>query len=142
MPTQLSSSSITRTTAEKRAATIQRVTEFYRPGRRDPVVVSRKEKFDALCRLAHGKAWITSVPGSSEVTVEMLPNSAFLDELRGYGFDPVPDGEGERIIPGRIMTPTLSEGSTVPTMVAHAGIVRVARWRFALTGSLFPINLR
>ena len=39
---------------------------------------------------------------AADVTIECLPGSALPDELRGAGYDLVPAGEGERILPAAI----------------------------------------
>jgi hypothetical protein len=147
MSTRQSSSSTTRTTADRREAVIERVREFYQPGRRDPVITSRKERFDALNRLVQGRGgWIVSIPGGAEVTLECLPGSSLIGELRERGLDPKPASPptGERILATTITEKfaratdgklvALTEGSTraVAEVRRHAGIVRVLRYSFLL----------
>jgi hypothetical protein len=81
-------------------------------------------------------------PGKRVVSMEVLP-----DELRRMGYDREADGEGERLIPQAIsqafaIGPTgelvpLTPGSTmkVTTIMTHAGIVSVSRFRFSLPSS-------
>ncbi len=43
------------------------------------------------------------------------------------------EGDGQRILPAAIMEAVVTEGSTVPIRVTHAGIARVLRYTFTLT---------
>jgi hypothetical protein len=86
-------------------------------------------------------------PGKRVVSMEVLPGSPLPDELRRMGYDREADGEGERLIPQAIsqafaIGPTgelvpLTPGSTmkVTTIMTHAGIVSVSRFRFSLPSS-------
>jgi hypothetical protein len=76
--------------------------------------------------------WITSAPGAVEVTMQCLLDSTLPDELRARGYDLVEDGETERILPHSITEMVITEGSTVPIRVTHAGIVKVRRYDFDL----------
>jgi hypothetical protein len=66
-----------------------------------------------------------SVPGGAEISIETLPNSTLPADLRGLGNDLVETGEGKRILPHAITEMVITEGSTVPIRVLHAGIARV-----------------
>ena len=99
------------------------------PGQRP---LDRKEKFAALLSFVHGRGWVTSVPGATLVMLEVLPGSDLPEELRELGFQPQADGEGERILPHAIREVVTVEGSTVPKVFVHAGIVAVKRYSFAL----------
>jgi hypothetical protein len=67
------------------------------------------------------------------VTVETLPDSGLPEELRALGYDPVPAGETERILPVAIVEHVeVTAGSSITRAVAHAGICRVERWTFDL----------
>lgn len=113
--------------------------EFYRPGAAVADLKARFAKLNAFV-MARG-AWITSVPGAPEITIECLPDSALPDELRAAGYDLREDGEGPRILPAAIVETftknadgtlgPLTEGSTQPvtSVVHHTGITRVMRYR-------------
>lgn len=58
--------------------------------------------------------------------------STLPDELRGQGYDVAETDEGERILPTAITEMVITEGSTSPIKVAHAGIVKVERFTFDL----------
>jgi hypothetical protein len=77
---------------------------------------------------------ITSIPGAPEVTIETLPGSTLPDELRAAGHDvqPADPAEGQRILPTAITEMVVTEGSTVPIRMTHAGIVRVERYGFMM----------
>ena len=91
--------------------------------------------------------FIVSVSGATEIVMECLHGSPLPEELRQQGYDIVPADppEGERIIAGQIverLTLTscgifepMTEGSTKPIAETrtHAGIARVARFRFTLS---------
>ncbi len=145
MPTAASSSS-TRTAADVRARTIEKVREFYRPQKPDPAIVTRKAKFEAILRLVSDLCgWVTSVPGAAEIRIETLPDSPIPDELRELGFKVERDepSTGERILPAAIIETAMRgpdgglvpivEGSTMPIVeIRHAGITPVHRWRIML----------
>ena len=63
----------------------------------------------------------------AEITEGMLARSELPRELRRLGYDVQEAGDGQRILASAIVEPVLIEGSTVPIMVTHAGIVRVER---------------
>jgi hypothetical protein len=46
------------------------------------------------------------------------------DDLQGLGHDVIETGDGERILPAGITAMVITEGSTVPIAVTHAGIAR------------------
>ncbi len=111
-----------------------------------PSPTNRAELFAELNRFVterHG--WITSLPGSVEVTVECLPGSALPQQLRDLGYDVVHVGGGERILHGAIKQQfangpdgelePLVAGSTraVALTITHVGIVRVERSAFTVT---------
>jgi len=84
----------------------------------------------------HG-GWVTSFPGSREITFDALPGSALPDQLTALGYTVVPTGTSERILPHQIVErfgrradgelELLTEGSTksVAEVRQHAGIVKV-----------------
>jgi hypothetical protein len=110
----------------------------------DPKIVEAKEKFEALNEFvnAQGGAWLVSVPGDPAVRMECLPDSRLPDDLRALGHDVREIGDGERILPHRIVErfvrradgelEPLTEGSTkaIAETRTHAGIVRVMRYGF------------
>jgi hypothetical protein len=90
--------------------------------------------------------WISSVPGDFDVTIEVLAGTSSPDELQARGYDLTATGDGERIVPTAIterfcmgadgeLVP-LTSGSTgaLAQVVTHAGVVRVQRYAFMLTG--------
>jgi hypothetical protein len=113
---------------------------------RNHKVDERKERFAALNEFvqARGDAWLTSVPGAHEVTMECLPGSKLPDDLRALAYDVIAAGDGERVLPHQIVQrfvrradgelESLTEDSTRPitSTVTHAGIVKVQRWAFHL----------
>lgn len=106
---------------------------FYFPGQ-NKEVVDRKTAFAAINRLIskRGDAWITSIPGARDVTMECIPGSAAPDEVRAI-YRLTPDGQGQRMIPHAITEDVVTEGSTKRTIrTTHAGIVTVDRYRFML----------
>jgi len=111
------------------------------------ILAERKERFAEIVAhvSAHG-GWVTSIPGGTTVTFEVLPDSALPAQLIAMGHDVVPDDpeEGQRILASAIverMTLTssgafepMTEGSTKTVHLrTHAGIVRVRRYRFAIS---------
>jgi hypothetical protein len=112
----------------------------------NPEIDERKSRFEGLNEFVQSRGgWTTSVPGAAEVTVECLPDSALPDDLRGLGYDVIAAGDGERILPHRIVErfvrradselEPLTAGSTKPVaeVRTHAGIVRVKRYGFGLS---------
>jgi hypothetical protein len=93
---------------------------------------SALETFGDLNDYVTSRGWITSAPGAVEVTMQCLLDSTLPDELRARGYDLVEDGETERILPHAITAMVVTEGSTVPIRVTHAGIVRAKRYGFSL----------
>ncbi|WP_298884135.1 hypothetical protein [uncultured Bradyrhizobium sp.] len=92
----------------------------------------RKAQFDEINRLVmRDGGWITSIPGAAEVTMECLPGSTLPSELAETGYVVSQTGEGERIVPGTITEDIITEGSTVPIRVTHAGIIRVPRYSYS-----------
>jgi hypothetical protein len=117
----------------------------YRPKGVSERVKTLKERFATMnnfCRSRH--AWIISVPGDPEIRLETLPNSTLPAELKRLGYELADDGEGERIIPGRIIERfirgpggelvPLVAGSTAPVAETrtHAGIVKTERFSFTM----------
>jgi hypothetical protein len=101
--------------------------------------------FRAFCAeaAARSDSWITSVPNSDLVTLEVTPGSPWPAELRDRGFPLERDDprDGERILGHGVRETVMVnrdgsvspfvEGSTAPTRtIDHAGIVRVVRYRF------------
>lgn len=146
MPTASSSSS-TRTGADRRAKVISEIERWHRPMKPDPQIVSKKGKHDAIVRIAarNGTGWVTSIPGSDVVRFDCLPRSDLPDELRELGLKVERDDPptSERIVSGAIIETAmrggdgelvpLTEGSSLPVVrIEHAGICAVERWRFGL----------
>jgi hypothetical protein len=110
----------------------------------NPKIDEAKAKFAALNDLAteHGDAWLISLPGAVEVTLECLSGSRLPSELRSLGYDLREIEEGERILAHRIVErftrradgelQPLTEGSTAPIAETrtHAGITKVKRYSF------------
>lgn len=102
-------------------------------GNRDPQSTWKALRFDKLNAFVNSRnGWITSIPGAAEVSIECLPGSELPDELRERGYELEESGEGQRILPAGIVETFITEGSTVPRTVTHAGIVRVLRFGFSL----------
>jgi hypothetical protein len=107
-------------------------------------IADRKERFEALNEFVIKRnGWITSVPGAPEVMVEVLVDSGLPDALAELGYCLVPEGVGERIVPGVIVETLtrrvdgqlepLVEGSTKPIVrIEHSGIVRTKRFSFEM----------
>jgi hypothetical protein len=96
-------------------------------------VKDRKARFVELNDLVtRGGGWLTSVPGAPEVSLEVLPSSTLPSELTTLGYELEAEPDGQRLLPAAITEAVLMQGSTVPLMVTHAGIVRVERYSFPL----------
>jgi hypothetical protein len=109
----------------------------------NPEADAAKEKFAAINTYVteHG-GWLVSVPGDPAVRMECLPDSRLPGDLRALGYDVREIGDGERILPHRIVErfvrradgelEPVTEGSTKPTAEArtHAGITKVKRYSF------------
>jgi hypothetical protein len=94
-------------------------------------VTERKLRFEELnSYITSRSGWVTSIPGAVEVTMQCLIGSTLPDELRARGYDLVEDGESERILPHAITDMVITEGSTVPIRITHAGIARVVQFTF------------
>jgi hypothetical protein len=94
----------------------------------------RKARFETLNEFVQSRGgWITSVPGAVEVEMQCLPGSSLPDDLKDSGYDVNEDGETERILPAAITEMVVTEGSTVPIKVTHAGICKVKRWAFDMS---------
>jgi hypothetical protein len=63
---------------------------------------------------------------------ECLPNSPLIGELEAAGYKPELTGSGERVLPAAITEAVITEGSTVPRRVTHAGVCKVQRFSFDL----------
>jgi hypothetical protein len=110
-----------------------------------PEIDEAREKFAAInAYITERGGWLVSVPGAPEVTMECLPDSAPPNDLRALGYDVREIGDGERILPHRIVErftrradgelEPVNEGSTKPIAETrtHAGIVKVRRYSFSL----------
>jgi hypothetical protein len=107
---------------------------------------SRKSTFGKLARLMQnaGTAWVTSYAGQPFLAFDALPESSVPDQLRSLGYDPVDEGDGERILATGITErfvrgaagelEPLVEGSTRPVAEVrhHAGICKVRKFVFDL----------
>lgn len=91
---------------------------------------SRKSSFGKLARLIEnsGTAWTTSYPGQPWLAFDALESSTVPAQVRALGYDPVCEGDGERILPVGITERYLIEGSTVMQVRHHAGVTAVKRW--------------
>jgi hypothetical protein len=105
----------------------------------------RKNRFEGLNEFIQARgAWVTSLPGAAEVTLECLPDSRVPDELRKLGYDVREIGVGERILPHQIVErfvrradgelEPLTEGSTKPIAETrtHAGVAKVKQYAFGM----------
>ena len=84
------------------------------------------------------------MPGSSEITVECLPESNLPNALADLGYNLIPEPDGERILPSAVTERMirhedgtfgpLTEGSTraVSVIIGHAGICKTRRFSFVL----------
>jgi hypothetical protein len=121
---------------------------YYYPGKpeREAIARSRRQqqrieetvdlqrRFSRLNDWAMSKgAWLTSLPGHREVTIETLVGSTVPDELRASGYQLEEIEGGERIIPAMRADHVLIEGNTVGAIrTLREGIVAVRRFMFAL----------
>ncbi len=97
------------------------------------LIEERKERFEKLNLFVSQRGgWLTSVPGDPYVRLETTEGSAIPDELRRLGFKLYPDPDGERILHSAITETYLIEGSTVPVVRRHHGLVRTLRFNFDL----------
>jgi len=89
----------------------------------------RKARFASLNQvISEAGGWTTSIAGADVVSFETLPGSTLPAELRAMGYEVEPEGEGQRILPAAIVETVITECSTVPIMVRHAGIGKVKRY--------------
>jgi hypothetical protein len=133
----------------------------FRSAPRNAGLDERKKEFDLLnVYVTHRGAWITSPPGTREITLETLSSSTLPQELRDglsvkwravdgsmYRLSLPPldvreISEGQRILAGSIVEnfarradgalEPLTPGSTLPVaqVVTHAGICRVLKFVF------------
>jgi hypothetical protein len=107
---------------------------------------NRKARFAELNAMAtaKGNAWLTSIPGRTEITMECLPDSTLPDDLRKLGYVVTETGEGQRILSGAIVERfydrsdgvriAITAGSTLraTSTVRHAGICKVSRFAFVI----------
>jgi len=123
----------------------QRLFRQLRSAPRDPALDERHARFVGLnVFVTERNAWITSVPGDTEVRMECLVDSTLPDEAAKLGYRLEPIGTGERILPHSIVEKftrnadgelvPLTPGSTakVATTVTHAGIVTTERYEFEM----------
>jgi hypothetical protein len=91
----------------------------------------------------HEGVWVTSSPGSREVSIECLPESSqWAEELKKRGFPIEWLEEGQRIVPyatrqevtinsdGTLAPLTAGSAQAVTTIVHHPGIVATKRFSF------------
>jgi hypothetical protein len=109
---------------------------------RSPEADERRKRFNELNQFvqSHGGAWLTSLPGSHEVTFDALVGSALPEQLAAMGYIVEKTGTSERILAhpvaqrfetsstGALIPAT--EGSTKPTTVTvtNAGIAVVEQF--------------
>ncbi|MCK1480489.1 hypothetical protein IVB27_38595 [Bradyrhizobium sp. 197] len=106
---------------------------------------SRKELFHALNEKAtKAGAWLTSIPGARDVSLECLPAATLPSELEALGYRLTAEPDGQRMLPTTITEKfwRTSSGALVPLtadstrpvshVVHHAGLVTVERYSFRL----------
>jgi hypothetical protein len=111
----------------------------------DQQLADRKKLFQGInAYVTERGGWLVSVPGAPEVTMECLPDSALPNDLRALGYDVREIGDGERILPHRIVErftrradgelEPVTEGSTKPIAETrtHAGIAKVKQYAFEM----------
>ena len=94
---------------------------------------------------------MTSIPGDVEIRFDALPDSTLPQELHQLGYNVIPIGQSQRILPHAIvekfettssgaLAPAV-EGSTKPvsTRVTHAGIATV--FQYELNAPTVPPDL-
>jgi DNA-binding transcriptional regulator of glucitol operon len=64
--------------------------------------------------------------------IEALPGSTLPEKMREAGYSLRWEDEGERILPSAITDMVLTEASTTPIKMVHAGITAVERYSFTL----------
>jgi hypothetical protein len=119
--------------------------EIYRPAPLNREVADRKAMFAALNDFATSRqGFVISVPGDTDVTVEVLPDSALPAELIALGYDLHEAEPGERILASAIierfsrradgeLEPTTPDSTAAVAEVrSHAGVVRVKRFTFEM----------
>ena len=114
---------------------------FYFPHRKAPTTSwqspqakreDRQERFEKLnAYVGRRGGWITSLPGDSNIRIEVLPGNDLPAQLTALGFDVIADGQGERIIPDGLVETISIQGSSRVRTVAHAGICAVDRFKFS-----------
>jgi len=145
-----------KTPEQIRAEKFKSLKQIFLTGQTRPEIQDRKTRFEILNKYAATRhAWITSIPGASEVTIECLPNSSLPGELRAglvlkfngrtYDFPArylTDEGQGERILPHAITEKFVrgpgaelepfKEGDTGPVIECrtHAGVATVRRYSF------------
>lgn len=108
-------------------------------------IESRKDQFDKRNRFVRSKnAWLISVPGAREATLETPPDSVVPAEMTKAGYileEPLP---GEKILHTAIIEKfarradgeleLFTPGSTqrVAETRMHAGIIKTRRWAFEM----------
>jgi hypothetical protein len=102
------------------------------PGGQSDAVASRHERFAKMNALVMRRGgWIVSLPGSTIMTIERLPDAAIPEELTklGYELERLPDGE--RIVSGAV-TETIDAGNSKrpPRVMRYDGPTRVERFSF------------
>jgi hypothetical protein len=74
-------------------SSLTKSSERYRPGKPDPAVDSRKAQFDAMNKfITERGGWVTSIPGATMVSFEVLPPNSLPEELRAARYDVEKDG--------------------------------------------------
>lgn len=103
--------------------------EKFIPGRQFEPVKDRKQRFDEINALVTAKGgWVTSIRGAQEITIDVLPNSVVPSEMGLLGFELERRSDGERLLATAITVDVLTEGTTSPIKMTHAGICRVLRY--------------
>ena len=84
----------------------------------------RQKLWDALNEyVREGGGWITSVPGLSEIRIEVPQGSALPSKLMALGYDVRHCGSGTRLTPGGTVETFVERGA--PVIRHHAGFTPI-----------------